>query len=123
MHIETNDPNRPRLDLAVSGTVEKFAEIRPDRVFLGGTVGTPLTAEVQIAPRKNFPFTIEKITAQSGEFIRFEITQRCTDAKRVCILRVENTKAEKGRYADILYVHTDSALRSTIPVYVTGLIR
>jgi hypothetical protein len=41
----------------------------------------------------------------------------------VCILRVENTKAEKGRYTDILYVHTDSVLRSTIPVYVTGLIR
>jgi hypothetical protein len=30
---------------------------------------------------------------------------------------------ERGRYADILYVHTDSALRSTIPVYVTGVIR
>jgi hypothetical protein len=44
VHIETNDPNRPRLDLAVSGTVEKFAKIRPERVFLGGSVGTPLTA-------------------------------------------------------------------------------
>ena len=83
VRIKTNDPNRPWIEVAVTGIVEKFAEIRPERVRLFGR-GMPLAVEVEIFPRKDFPFTIGQIKAKSGKFIRFELTERCTDGKMMC---------------------------------------
>jgi hypothetical protein len=103
--------------------VEKFAEIKPDRVRLAGPAESPLVAEVEIIPRKDFPFTIGGLKAKSGKFIKYELAQRCTDGKDRCILRVENTRKEKGRYADAIYLSTDSKIRPTIPVYITGFIQ
>jgi hypothetical protein len=36
---------------------------------------------------------------------------------------VENTRKEKGRYVDALYISTDSNLRPVIPIYVIGMIQ
>lgn len=102
--------------------VEKFAEIKPDRVRLAGPAESPLVAEVEIIPRKDFPFTIGGLKAKSGKFIKYELAQRCTDGKDRCILRVENTRKEKGRYADAIYLSTDTKIRPTIPVCITGII-
>jgi hypothetical protein len=123
VRIQTNDPNWPWLQVAVTGIVEKFAEIRPERVRLAGPAGQPLVAEVEIFPRKDLPFTISRINAKSGDFITYALTKRCTDGHDRCVLRVENTRKEKGRYLDILYLSTTSELRPTISIYVTGVIQ
>jgi hypothetical protein len=103
--------------------VERFADVRPERVRLAGPAGRPLSAEVEIVPRNGFPFTIGQIQAKNGQFIRFAITERCSDGKNRCVIRVENTRTEKGGYYDVLYVHTDSKIRPSIPIQITGLIR
>lgn len=36
---------------------------------------------------------------------------------------VENTRSEKGFYADALYIRTDSKIRPMIPIYITGMIQ
>ena len=113
----------PWLQVAVTGMVEKFAEIRPERVRLSGPVDQLLFAEVEIIPRKDLPFTVKGVRAKSGSFITYELTQRCTDGHDRCIVRVENTRKEKGRYVDALYISTNSNLRPTIPIYVTGMIQ
>lgn len=123
VRIRTNDPNRPWLEVAVTGMVEKFAEIRPERVRLAGPADQPLFAEVEIVPRKDLPFTIEGVKAKKGDFIKYEWIKRCSDGHDRCVLRVENTRREKGRYVDALNISTSSALRPTIPIYVTGMIR
>ena len=123
VHIETNDPQRPRLSVSVTGMVEKFADIRPERVQLAGPAGKPLSAVVEIIPRKEYPFTIGDIKPRLGDFITYELLQRCGDGKDRCILRVENTRREKGRYVDHLQIATDSALRPQISVYVIGVIQ
>ena len=51
------------------------------------------------------------------------VKKRCAESKEDCIIRVENTRAEKGRYIDAPYVKTDSALRPNIPIYITGVIQ
>ena len=51
------------------------------------------------------------------------LKQRCAEGKDNCIIRVENTRAEKGRNIDALYVKTDSLLRPDIPIYITGAIQ
>ncbi|MBR9985608.1 MAG: hypothetical protein KFF68_06825, partial [Desulfosarcina sp.] len=76
--------------------VETFVDIQPERVRLIGPANQPLFAEVEIVPKKAFPFAIEQITANSGQFIRYEMTQRCSEEASRCVLRVENTRKTQG---------------------------
>jgi hypothetical protein len=123
VRIQTNDPNMPWHQVAVTGMVEKFAQIQPERVRLAGPAGQPLFVEVEIIPRKDLPFTISQIKAKSGDFITYQLIERCTDGYDRCVLRVENTRKEKGRYLDALFLSTTSELRPTIVIYVSGMIQ
>lgn len=123
VRIRTNDPDRPWIEVAVTGKVERFAEIRPERVRLAGPAGARLVAEVEIIPRAEYPFTIRQIRARLGDHIQFERTGHCSDTNGRCSIRIENTRQDPGRYVDTLYLHTDSPLRPTIPIVVTGIIQ
>lgn len=123
VYIHTNDPNRRKFGITVTGIVEKFAEIRPERVRLAGPAGQELFADVEIIPRKDYPFIIGDIKAKNGEFIKYEVVKSCIDGDAGCTVRVENTRKEKGRYVDVLYVNTGSKLKPTIPIYITGIIQ
>jgi len=118
--IQTNDKTRPGLSVTVTGLVEKFAEVRPNRIRFAGPVGQPLYAEVEIIPRKEYPFTIQNINVKDGRFIRYNLEEKCADGRRRCVMRVENTRMGKGRYADVIYLKTDSNIRPVIPIYVVG---
>ena len=109
--------------MVVTGRVDKFAEIQPARVRMVGPAGQPLSAVVEIIPSKKYPFTLMELNARSGQFIRYqweEIRENNTDRYRITI---ENTREEKGRYFDTLYVKTDSSIRPVIDIYVTGIIQ
>lgn len=106
--------------MAVTGVVEKFAEVQPERIRLMGPAGTLLFAEVEIIPRKEYPFTIQDIKVKDGRFIRYNLQEKCRDGRGRCVVRVESTRMEKGRYADVIYLKTDSNIRPVIPIYVVG---
>ncbi len=109
--------------MTVTGLVEKFADVRPERIHLVGPAGTPLVAEVEIIPRKEYPFIIRNVKAKNGRFIKYELKERCADSRNRCVIRVENTREEKGHYVDSIMVRTDSPLRREIPLYVIGVIQ
>ncbi len=121
--IVTNDPEQPRLEVVLTGQVETFAQITPDRVYFAGPAGKPLSVEIEIVPRKDLPFTITRISARKGSFIEYEQTEGCADGKNRCVIRVENTRTEKGRYSDALTVHTDSKIKPSFPIYISGTIQ
>jgi len=123
VRIRTNDPKFPLLVVSVSGQVEKFAEIRPERVFLSGLAGSPISMEVEIIPRKEYPFTIQEVQAKDGRFIRWSLEKKCGQKSDRCVIKVESIRTGKGGFADILFVKTDSPVRPTISIYVTGSIR
>lgn len=123
IRIKTNDPVLPWFSVGVVGKVEKFVDIQPERVHMEGPAGRRLFAEVAIIPRPDRPFRIGQVRVKNGSFIKYELTQRCTDGKNRCVIRVENTRKEKGRYIDALFVDTDSEIKPVIPIYVMGTIR
>ncbi|MCF8108929.1 MAG: hypothetical protein K9J81_08040 [Desulfohalobiaceae bacterium] len=123
MGIQTNDPDQPWHQVVVTGRVEKFAEIRPERVRLKGTSGEKLFQNVLIIPRKIHPFTIQNIKAKYGKNINYTLIERCADGNNQCVIKVENTRREEGRYVDVLNIRTDCDIHPTIPIYITGLIR
>lgn len=118
--IQTNDKTRPGLSVTVTGLVKKFVDVRPERIRLVGPAGTLLVAEIEIIPRKEYPFTIQNINVKDGRFIRYNLEEKCADGRGRCVMRVENTRMGKGRYADVIYLKTDSNIRPVIPIYVVG---
>jgi hypothetical protein len=109
--------------VVVTGMVEKFAEIRPERITLSGSSGQSLFAEVEITPRKEYPFTIRKVEVASGRFIKYEMDKIYAEEQSRYIIRVENTRVEKGRYVDSLSLSTDSDIRPKIHIHIIGMIR
>ncbi len=122
VRIRTNDLRKRETQVVLTGLVEKFADVKPERIRMEGKTGTPMYAEIEIIPRPEYPFAIKGIRARSGEFIEYEVTQRCSEVEKKCVIRVENRRTERGVYADALFIDTDSELRPTIPILITGIV-
>lgn len=122
MHVQTNDPKQPSIPLTVTGKVNKFVEVRPAQVRLEGQAGTPVAVEVEILQNKDYPFTILGAQTQRKDVVRCELVKQCDTASNRCVLRVENLKTTKGRYADTITVRTDNPVKPSFAIVVVGII-
>lgn len=114
--IKTNEANRPWLDIAVTGLVENFVDINPPHLSLRGPVGIPLKATVTIEPREKYFFKITGSRARQGNYFKFELTEESRAGKLQYQLTVETMRQAKGRYADVIYLDTDSRIKPKIQV-------
>ena len=121
--VYTNDKNRPRMDLVISGQVEKFVTIRPKHVNLRGYSGESIKASVSLIPEKKYPFKIIKASAKDGKNIKFELEEVEQSENGAYELKVENLKADSGRYFDTIILETDSKVRPELSVRVYGNLR
>ena len=90
--VYTNDKNRRRMDLVISGQVEKFATIRPKHINLRGYAGDSIKASVSVIPEKKYPFKILKARAKEGSNIKFELKEVAQSDDGSYELKVENLK-------------------------------
>lgn len=118
--IQTNDKTRPGLSVTVTGFVEKFADIRPQRIVLRGSTEQTIKAQVKIIRMAKYPFKILSTEVRQGKYFRFLLKEFKGSNGSGYLLTVENTKKEKGRYADVISLKTDNKLRPAIQVYVIG---
>lgn len=121
--VYTNDKNRPRIDLVITGQVEKFVTFRPRHINLRGYSGDAVTASVSLIPEKKYPFKIIKVRAKDGSNIKFQLNQVETSADGAYELKVENLKKDSGRYFDTIILETDSKVRPELSVSVYGNLR
>jgi hypothetical protein len=120
--VFSNDPQRPQLLLTVAGSVEIFADIRPERIILRGYRGQTLRQELVVKPRAAYPFTITEVSAKYGHHIKYEMREQQTPQGKAYVVVVENTKTSPGKYYDTLFMTTDSPLKPKIPIHVYGTI-
>ena len=118
--VYTNDKNRPRMDLVITGQVEKFVTIRPRHINLRGFAGDAIKATVSLIPEKKYPFKILKVSAKDGNNIKFELEEVELSANGAYELKVENLKQDTGRYYDTIILETDSKIRPQLSVRVYG---
>ena len=121
--IYTNDKNRPRMDLVISGQVDKFVTIQPKHINLRGYTGDTLEASVSLIPEKKYPFKILNARAKDGKNIKFELDEVELSANGAYELKVENLKQDTGRYFDTIFLETDSKIRPQLSVRVYGNLR
>jgi len=120
--VQTNDPVRPLFELVVAGKVEKFVEIHPQKALLRGKAGEPLAIEIKIKRNRKYPFKILEVRTERDDRIRARLVEG-GNSDNNCIIRVENLKKTKGRYAAILTVHTDHPEKPSFPIFVVGIIQ
>jgi hypothetical protein len=121
--VYSNDKSHPRQDLVISGQVENFATIRPERVSLRGNVGDSIKEMVSIVPEKKYPFKILKAEARSGENINIQLDEIKKSNGTAYELKVENLSQKSGRYYDTIILKTDSKIRPELNVRVYGYLR
>ncbi|MBU0994816.1 MAG: DUF1573 domain-containing protein [Proteobacteria bacterium] len=117
--VFTSDPKQKEIKLYVSGDVDAFASIEPDRIMLKGAPGEVIESKVTITPLKKYPFTI------TGSSIRLpdkKISYDLEKIKNQYILSVKNLVQEKGRYRGSINLLTDSTIKPEIIIYVSGII-
>jgi len=121
--VYTNDKNRSKMDLVISGAVEKFVTIRPKQINLRGYAGDSVKALVSIIPEKKYPFKILKVSAKDGRNIKFELEEAELSANGAYELKVENLKQDTGRFYDTIILETDSKIQPLLSVRVYGNLR
>lgn len=118
VRIITNDEAQPGLSVTVTGPVEMFAGIEPERVRLFGRVGEPIEAAVNILPRDGYPFRIESVRAMIGRHIELHLEEERIKERRSYLLTVKNTKTDAGQYHDRIILETDSPISPKLQISV-----
>lgn len=119
--IESNDPQHPQTALKVSGKVESFASIKPDRIQLTGVAGSPVSTSVVVTPRPEYPFKVTSVQLQRGGDVRISMEPKAGQAgKPEYVVTLDNLRKEPGRYYDNLLIRTDSKVSSELRVAIYG---
>jgi hypothetical protein len=120
--VNSDDPQRPWVNLTMAGKVKSFAKVAPRSARLKGNVGEALKAEVRITPVAEYPFKITDVVVKNGRHIAYELTEPSAKTEGAYLLTVTNTRKDAGRYTDFITLKTDSKVRDQLKVTVYGYI-
>ncbi len=119
IYVNSNDPNKPRLEMILEGEITPFVKIDPVRVRLSGTLGQEISQKVTLTPSKDKPFKITKHFLEKGDRISYSLEQ---DKERY-IITVTHKGQVAGSYWDSLVIKTDSELKPEIRIMIHGTVR
>ena len=116
--VNTNDPERQRIDLTFSGEVDVFALIDPKSLLLKGKEGETVQGQVTIVPNLKYPFTVIESMAdpELAEKVSFTLDNR----EGIYILTVKNLMKEPGQYRGNIHLKTDNDGWPEISIFVVG---
>lgn len=107
----------------MTGQVDRFAEISPNRLVLAGREGQVLRQTVTIRSTERYPFKITDMSARNGEHLKLKLDKTDEGGRSAYLLTIENTRQTHGRYVDQIRLQTDSALNPELSLPVSVLIR
>jgi hypothetical protein len=116
-------PGQSEFNLSMTGQVDRFAEISPNRLVLAGREGEVLKQTVTIRSTEKYPFKITDMRARSGEHLKLDLDRTDEGGRSAYRLTIENTRQTHGRYVDQIRLQTDSALNPELSLPVSVLIR
>lgn len=120
--VETSAAIQPNVSLEITGNVEKFANITPNKLILRGNAGEPIIGTITVSPDPKYPFKVLETKPKSGTDILAKIEEKQENNTTSYIITVENLKKDPGRYYDVIMLKTDSAVKPEIQLSVYGQI-
>ena len=118
--VYTNDTNHQIIHLIISGVVEKFATIKPERVFFNGPANKYMSVSVLVIPEEKYPFKIIEVKALNGDNITIKLEKNTGPKFNEYILTVKNMAKVKGKYSDSILIKTDNKIHPEIKIPVLG---
>jgi len=120
MVVHTTAINKRTIRLTVYGFVERFATVKPERVFLNGPVGKNITLTLEIIPEEKYPFNVIETSALNGKNINFKLEKNPASKSTRYFLTVKSTAKVKGKYFDQIIIRTDNRIHPEIRIPVLG---
>lgn len=118
MVVHTNGADNGIVHLTVYGFVERFATVRPERVFLNGPLNKKLSVTLEIIPEEKYPFTVLETSALNGQNITFKLEKNPGPKSSQYLLTVNSKAKAKGKYFDLIIVKTDNKIHPEIRIPV-----
>jgi hypothetical protein len=119
---ETDDPDRPRIEVGVEIEVEAFAALDPYRVWLKGRAGEPISETCLVVPNETYPFELQGIELARGRWIEVDWARTTHEGRPAYAITITNTRSRPGPYQDILFLQTGHPRRPELKVRVEGRI-
>lgn len=115
--VKTDDPEKRKFNLIVTGPVEKVVEINPVSVFLDGNPGDTLESIVTITPSEKYKFSILGIEQKINTNIKAQLIDPKPDEK-FWQIKIKSTSDKADDFYDVLTLKTDSQYRPTLTIRV-----
>jgi hypothetical protein len=72
--VQSDDPKHPRVTISLGGTVISYVDIKPNRVYLRGMYGEPVSSEVRISSNeKKKDLEIVEVSSNIDDKITYEV--------------------------------------------------
>ncbi|SDU30827.1 hypothetical protein SAMN04487931_106227 [Desulfobacula phenolica] len=116
--VMTDDPEKKKFNIVVTGPIEKVVDINPRSVYMNGNPGDTLEAVVNITPSEKYQFSILGMEQKSSTGIKAWLIEPKED-KKSWQIKIKSTSDKAGNLYDLLTLKTDSQYkpRLTIRVY------
>ena len=115
--VKTDDPEKRKFNLVVTGPVGKVVVINPVWSTLDGTPGDTLESIVTITPSEKYQFSILGMEQKFNTKIKAKLIEPKSNEKSWQI-KIKTTSDKADNYYDVLTVKTDSPYRPTLTIRV-----
>ena len=116
--ITTNDPEKKKFNLVVTGQVEQVAKMDPPFVNLYGKPGDKLESIVTITPSKKYHFSILKMEQRKGSGITAQLIKP-NGKNQPWQVKITCTAPRVMNLYDYITLKTDSEFRPILNIRVS----
>ena len=111
--VKTDDPEKSRFTVTVTGPVEKVVTIEPRSVYLQGNPGDTLETIIKITPSEKYKFSILGLEQKNGAQFKATLIAPKDDEKSWQV-KVETASDKPVQLYDVLILKTDSKYSPSI---------
>jgi len=115
--VQTDDPEKPKFKVTVTGKVDQVVTIKPKSVYLQGNQGDTLETMIEITPSQKYQFSILGLEQKKNTDIKASLIAPEGDEKSWQI-RVKAESDKAGQIYDLLTLKTDSKYRPSLAIRV-----
>ncbi|MFH2061122.1 MAG: hypothetical protein ABIJ59_19835 [Pseudomonadota bacterium] len=118
--VKTDDPEKKKFNLVVTGMVEKVVDINPSAVYLDGNPGDTLESTITITPSKKYMFTILGLEQNPESGVTATLVPPTKEGESWQVM-VKVNSDKPGNFFDTLVLKTDSSHTPELKIRVSAL--
>ena len=120
-HVLSNDPNNPKVSIALKGTIWLPIDMKPRAALLNGIVGEPIETVVHLRAEKEDPLILQLDSVSIPEKVSAELRE--VEKGRRYELKLKNRVQEDGAFAGEVRIKTNYPEQPEVRVPIYGGIR